>query len=178
MKEGGIILEGSEQSFKSTIANKLSELTKMPIIHMGKDYGKDEHGNFDYVDGYFVDVRKHNSGLIIDRSYVSELVYGPIVRGHSNITLAMQRRIEYEFTWRNYFIVFLHRYNFDWKQDLRPEYVTKEQNEVVRQKYLEVYETIKLRKFLFDPSNPQCVNNIYNIWLMTSELSSIYAKAL
>lgn len=130
----GIIIEGSDQTGKSTIVKKLSEKLGLPIIHHKRST---DEANFDYFNGYFqeIDSGKYKTGLIFDRSYLSEVVYGTVKRGGSHIDYVLQTRIEEKFSDLGYFLVILLRDEERWED--RPEYVTKEENQEIEKFYID-----------------------------------------
>lgn len=76
-----IILEGPDGSGKTTLANALAKQTKYPIKHCVQPK-PDESGML----GMYLNLIKSNKNLILDRSWYSEMVYGPVMRGTSEIS--------------------------------------------------------------------------------------------
>lgn len=149
MKTGGIIVEGAEQQGKSTFCNKLSKRLGIEIIHMHKGYGFVD-GKFDYSTGYFYDIdRRGREPFIYDRSYVSELAYGKLFK-RNNITPEILCEIETRFRNLGYFVALL-ELNIPWID--RDETVTREQNENVKAAYREIFPTLKIDKFVINPSD-------------------------
>ena len=145
-KTGGIIVEGAEQQGKSTFCERLNKALGLEVIHMHKGYGFVD-GRFDYFSGYFYDIDRRPGPFIYDRSYISELVYGRLFN-RNNITPEIQARIEHRFKELGYFAVVL-ELNRPWIE--REETVTREQNERVKELYLEVYPTLLIDKFVIKP---------------------------
>jgi thymidylate kinase len=86
-----IIIEGPDGSGKSTIAAKLAAQLHWDIIHMDKP--KTEKENREMADMY-VDLILKPGSFIMDRSWYSEVVYGPVMRGSSAITAEQLFRFE------------------------------------------------------------------------------------
>ena len=147
MKTGGIIIEGAEQQGKSTFCRKLNEKLGIEVIHMHKGYGFID-SRFDYESGYFFDIDRRPGPFIYDRSYMSELTYGKVFK-RDNITPEIQARVEDRFRELGYFLVLL-ELNNPWIH--REETVTREQNERIKEAYREVYPTLKIDKFIINPS--------------------------
>jgi hypothetical protein len=147
-KTGGIIVEGAEQQGKTTFCDKLSKRLGIEVVHMHKGYGFVD-GKFDYESGYFYDIDRRPGPFIYDRSYVSELAYGRVF-DRKNITPKILRSIENRFTELGYFLVLL-ELNRPWID--RDETVTREQNELVKQAYREVFPGLKIDKFLINPTD-------------------------
>ena len=156
--KNGIIIEGADQQFKSSICEKLSEATGMPIIHYGL-----AHDGYDYCEGYFRDIDKYKTGLIFDRSYMSELVYGPVMRNSCNITPEKKKKIEDRFNKLGYFLVVLERHDPKWVSD-REEYVPEDISNKIIEKYREVYLDINIEKYFLDPTSKITLKNILRVW--------------
>jgi len=143
MKTGGIIVEGAEQQGKTTFCKKLQERLGIEVIHYGpaaKDY--------DYFNGYFVDIDQRGGPFVFDRSYISELSYGKVF-SRNNITTEIKDKIESKFSDLGYFMILL-ELNRPWIG--REETVTKEQNEKVKVAYREIYPTLNIDKFIIEPN--------------------------
>jgi len=148
MKTGGIIIEGAEQQGKSTFCDKLTERLGIEVIHMHRGYGFVD-GRFDYRSGYFYDIDRRPGPFIYDRSYVSEMVYGKLF-DRKNITAEVQQDVEDRFRDLGYFLVLL-ELDIPWID--REETVTKEQNDKVKQLYREIYPSLRIDKFLINPTD-------------------------
>ena len=157
---GGIILDAPDQFGKTTLAEKLSKLTGMEIVHF-------KHNNeVDQVEYY---TRPAVDGVcIIDRNYVSELVYGQTLRGKSVIDESMKDKIEELLHKNNYFIVILDRKNYIWEE--RAEMFTKDDNERVIAGYKKIYDDISIDKMRVDAFDDDTVNAIYQHWLEKNKL--------
>lgn len=149
-KTGGIIIEGGEQQFKTSFCLELSKRLNLPIVHYTRNYGSNNEGEFDYANGYFIDIDRYKTGIIFDRNYVSELVYGKYFN-RNNITNDIKNKIESEFNKLNYFLVLLQREQFNWIN--RDEYISEKQNYKIIELYNEVFNLLKIEKYKIDPSN-------------------------
>jgi len=159
----GLILEGAEKQFKSTIANELSARLELPIIHFHKDYGF-VNGQFDYFDGYLRDARKNSNGIIFDRNFLSEIVYGKHFRNRCHIDDSMLKKIQLEFNELGYLLVLLHRKNnYVWEED---EYLDEKQNDLMMEKYKKEFDGLNIiNKLEVDSSDPGTVDKIINVFL-------------
>ena len=85
------IIEGVDCTGKTTLANKLSIMTGMRVVHFGAPL--DHQEILSMVDMYkgFLAV---TDNVIMDRSWYSERVYGPVLRGKEQITVAQQHELE------------------------------------------------------------------------------------
>lgn len=142
----GIIIEGAEQTGKSTLCRQLATKLGFELVHMHKDYGYVD-GVFDYYSGYFYDIDRRPGNYVYDRSYVSELVYGSLFK-RDNIDAQLQGKIERRFAELGYVFVLCH-WDGDWID--REETVTQEQNRVVAATYDRVFETVSLPKLRLCP---------------------------
>jgi len=79
-----IILEGPDGSGKTTLAKKLVAQTGYAYIH--KSYPKTQEEMENMFQEY-KELLDQQDNLIIDRSWFSEMVYGPILRSRSYITM-------------------------------------------------------------------------------------------
>ena len=82
-----IILEGIDGVGKTTIANHLNELGF--ITH---HFIYDQNNN-DITSKYLGLLNSDTRKMILDRSFISELVYGPVLRGKSKINREQLERI-------------------------------------------------------------------------------------
>ena len=151
-KHGSICIEGADQSGKTVLCNKLSELLGFPIQH----FTKPTPGT-DLVIEYTEPVLL-NGPLILDRSYVSELVYGDIFRGGSGISANSKDLIESILNDNNCILVYLKRENYVWED--REEMYTKSDNDKVIVKYDEVFPRIGIPKMQIDAFNPNAIDDI------------------
>jgi predicted ATPase len=78
-----IILEGPDGSGKTTLAKKLVSQTGFKYIH--KSYPKTQE-EMDNMTQDYLDLINTGDNMIIDRSWYSEIVYGPILRSRSNVS--------------------------------------------------------------------------------------------
>lgn len=86
-----IIIEGPDGSGKSTLANKLRDQTGYMLLHRVQP--KTEEDKKRMMDEY-IEVIKANKNCIMDRSWYSEMVYGPIMRDTSVISYAEMYKLE------------------------------------------------------------------------------------
>ena len=163
----GIIIEGAENTGKTTLCTKLMNLSRVPYLHMSKNYGF-KKGQFDYVNGYLDKVKEQNKGYIFDRCYVSELAYGKL-RGTENITKDMQEQIESFLRERRYFVVLLDTDRIPWDKN-RQHSITYEDNIRIKELFREVFETLNIDKMILDPINNDSLNRVYEKWLMNSRV--------
>ena len=89
-----IILEGPDGSGKSTLAKKLRSAFGYPIHHFSYPKTKYEKENLAKIYRKFL---SEHDDVIIDRMWYSTLVYGPIMRGKSEVTLAQSMSLEIEY---------------------------------------------------------------------------------
>ena len=78
-----LIIEGPDGSGKTTLANQLSKQTGYPVIHRVQP--KNDEDKQRMLDEY-MDILQSGKNAIFDRSWYSEMVYGPIMRDTSVIT--------------------------------------------------------------------------------------------
>lgn len=71
-----IILEGLDGSGKTTLANKLSTELDMYVHH--SPFPCDD----EVLKEWQFQMLKHEPGIILDRCFISELIYGPALRGN------------------------------------------------------------------------------------------------
>ena len=85
------IIEGADGTGKTTLANYLSKATGFPIKHRSKP--KNEEERQEMYKNYLEDI-KSSKGVIWDRAFYSEMVYGPVMRDKSYIDKSQM--IEFE----------------------------------------------------------------------------------
>lgn len=88
-----IIIEGPDGSGKTTLANYLSKTTGYPIKHRSKPNTPEEKAAM--MQSYIDDIRS-NDNIIWDRCFYSEMVYGPVMRDQSYISLEQMWQLEKE----------------------------------------------------------------------------------
>lgn len=148
----GIIVEGAEQSGKSTLCRQLADRLGFKLVHYGP-----AAPDFDYYSGYFENIEREPGDYIYDRSYPSELVYGSLFR-RNNIDGRLQRLIETRFSELGYVFVLCH-WDGDWIE--REETVTQSQNRVVASTYDRVFESITLPKLRLCPRlDPTAIDKV------------------
>lgn len=86
-----IILEGPECAGKTTLAGVLSTQTGYPVVHMDKPKTAGEGLRMVGMYEHFI---ANNKNTILDRSWYSEMVYGPIMRDKSFITTEQMYDLE------------------------------------------------------------------------------------
>lgn len=86
-----IILEGPDGSGKTTLANLISKQTGYQLLH--RTQPKTEEDKKRMMDEY-IQVMKSGKNLIMDRSWYSEMVYGPVMRDASVITYPQMYELE------------------------------------------------------------------------------------
>ncbi len=86
-----IILEGPDGSGKSHLAEQLSRQTGYPIVHMDKPKTEEEK---ERMFGEYLTQVRAGKNFIFDRCWYSEMVYGPIMRKESHISMAQMYELE------------------------------------------------------------------------------------
>lgn len=86
-----IIIEGPDGAGKTTLANQLRDQTGYMILHRSQP--KNEEDKKRMMDEY-LQVIKSNKNVILDRSWYSEMVYGPVMRDDSVITYPQMYDLE------------------------------------------------------------------------------------
>lgn len=79
-----VIIEGLDGTGKSTVSNKLIELGYI-VHHLTYEEKSEE--------GYLSVLKRDTDKLALDRSFISELVYGPILRNYSRINEVQTKNI-------------------------------------------------------------------------------------
>lgn len=133
-----IILEGIDGTGKSTVCNYLSNLGYN--IHHLKYDEKSEKGFLKFLEQ---DVSK----LVLDRGFVTELVYGPILRNISKINLQQTMNIINEYSKVDCKIIYLKALKLDLLQrrkgDLEDLQMLEKYYDMLDEKYDEVIEFLK-----------------------------------
>lgn len=86
-----IILEGPDGSGKTTLANQLQKQTGYQLLH--RTQPKNDEDKKRMMDEY-IQVLKAGKNCIMDRSWYSEMVYGPVMRDASVITFPQMYELE------------------------------------------------------------------------------------
>ena len=86
-----IILEGPDGSGKSTLAEQLHKQTGYMLLH--RTQPKNEEDKKRMMDEY-IQVLRAGKNCIMDRSWYSEMVYGPVMRDASVITYPQMYELE------------------------------------------------------------------------------------
>lgn len=85
-----IILEGPDGVGKTTLADAIEAMCSGPVVRFRQGPPpEDVMPALHYMDGIdaIVEARKDDTTVIVDRFHVGELVYGPLLRGGSGITV-------------------------------------------------------------------------------------------
>lgn len=85
------ILEGPDGAGKSTLAKQLQEQTGFEIVHRSKP--KSEEEKKEMLAMYAVSIM-NNDNVIFDRAWYSEMVYGPIMRDITCISMDTMYKLE------------------------------------------------------------------------------------
>lgn len=85
---GHIIIEGLDKTGKTTLAKFLSEKTGMPI----KKFSNPAPGEDPSVE--YAEFVVSAQPCVVDRMHLSEMAYGPVMRGESTVDENVQRVIE------------------------------------------------------------------------------------
>jgi len=161
MQNTGIILEGADQSGKSTLAEKISKLTGHNVIHY--DPPQD-------VTDFYTEYTKFllpGNKAIVDRNYMSEMVYGKMIRNGSGVTELIKKQIETSLYNQNYVLVLCHRKDFgEWNFDTRKELFNRSQIMEVRSEYLLQFNNIALPKITIDPFENDCIWDIIELCII------------
>lgn len=137
-----IILEGLDKVGKTTLANFLSEQLKMPI----KKFSAPKEGESPFVQ-YSEFLVNESRPYIIDRFYMSELAYGPVKRGFSEIDNVRKALLESMCKEINTFNVYCHapvkdieaRFTTD-----KETFLTVDEIKPIAENFLKEIETSKL----------------------------------
>ena len=144
----GVIVEGAEQSGKSTLCDRIAKETGLKIIHMHKRYGFVDD-KFDYFASYFYDIDRSPIGYVFDRSYLSEIAYGEYFQ-RGNITPEIRHKIENKFRKLGYLLVLCRR-DAEWLD--RDETVTREQNEAIKRLFEQAFDKAHMFKVRLNPED-------------------------
>lgn len=86
-----IIIEGADGAGKTTLAEKIKAQTGYMMLH--RTQPKNEEDKKRMMDEY-IQVIKAGKNCILDRSWYSEMVYGPVMRDASTITYPQMYELE------------------------------------------------------------------------------------
>ena len=87
------ILEGPDGSGKTTLANKLVEMAGCPYYHFSYPRSQEEADNL-FKTYYEKLVILNGRDSVIDRMWISTMVYGEILRGKSEVSTKQAERLE------------------------------------------------------------------------------------
>jgi len=163
-----IIVDGADQQGKTTFAAKLAkwmeEIIGKPVevIHFVKSKAQDQVGY------YTNPLLRADGPFVIDRNYVSELVYGPLFRGKSAIDDSDKSNIEMKYDEANAFVVILKRKNYKWEE--RDEMYTKDDNLKIIKGFDDVYDSISIDKMKVDAFDEESVRMVIQHWIEKNKL--------
>ena len=161
MKLGSIILCGSDQAGKSYVADLLHKEFGYPVYHFSAP-----KPGADFRLEYIQPMLETEEPFIFDRSYVSEIVYGDLFRGGSGVTPEIQKYIENFLNSRNCILVYMRRNDEDYKWiDREGEMYGEDKNLLIRAKYDEVINTIKIPHITADSYDSDLLERIKALYL-------------
>lgn len=128
-----IIIEGMDGTGKSTVASNISKMGYN--VHHLQYSEKNEKG--------FLDLLKLDDGkLVLDRGFITELVYGPILRNYSRISEEETNNLIKNYSAKNSKIIYLKTLKSDLlkrrKDDLEDFEMLSKYYEVLNSKYDEI----------------------------------------
>src|SRR6267142_3838940 len=91
-----IVLEGVDGSGKSTLAAALEKLG-YKVVHFGvppKSAQRSEEAIFNFFMKPLYNLTQAGKPVVLDRLHLSDRIYGPVMRGHSPLTLRAELLIE------------------------------------------------------------------------------------
>ena len=89
-----ILIEGPDGAGKTTLANKLADILHCENVHMS--YPKTEEEKQQMFQQYLAIITSNsNKNIILDRCWYSEMVYGPVKREKSYISLGQMIQLEH-----------------------------------------------------------------------------------
>lgn len=168
-KIGSIVLEGSDQSGKTTFAAKLA---KWMSEILGREIKTMHFVKSDYYEQvqYYTTPLLKEGPFVIDRNYVSELVYGPLFRGKSAIDESAKAAIEKAYSDANAFVVLLKRENYKWED--RDEMYTKDDNIKVIKAFDDIYDSLNIDKMKVDAFNEDSLRMVIHHWMNKNNLNT------
>ena len=98
-----IIIEGPDGSGKTTLAEKMHKQTGYKLLH--RSYPKTEEDK-ERMMAEYMQVIKSGVNCIFDRSWYSEMVYGPVMRNDSIISYPQMYTLERELTKRGAIVIY------------------------------------------------------------------------
>lgn len=88
------ILEGPDGSGKTTLANKLVEMTGGPYHHFSYPRSKEEADQLYSTYDRKLAMLQYFDNSVIDRMWISTMVYGEILRGKSEVSTEQAKHLE------------------------------------------------------------------------------------
>jgi len=149
------IIEGTEQQGKTTLAQKLVK----EFGYSYKHFGVPVEG-FDPIKEYtsFID----GTNRIIDRGYLSEIVYGNLFRGKSSIDTIIQEKIESTLQENNYILLLCNRNKFTDNDILdRDEAYGLDKIIKIKDEFLKEYKKVSCPKIIIDPFDDKQVKRLF-----------------
>ena len=159
-----VVLEGSDASYKSTVAEKLSKMTGFPVIK-GSSFELAQCSN-DELYHFFTSLMSLDD-IIVDRSIHSNLVYASLYKDYAILNDEQVAEIEKTIKRRNIKTVFLYASPEVIKQRLSvrgDDYVKQDMIEPILDKYFEVMNKAKVPITSFDTeqfNSDEIANELY-----------------
>lgn len=168
-KIGGIIVEGADQMGKSTfidlLYHKMVKVCDVNKLHFSKNTTDKSEVE------YYTEFLNDNTPHLVDRNYLSEIIYGNYYRGKSKIDNNTKNIIEQKIKDNSYFMVIINRTSYEWEE--RPEEYDKLGNESIIKKYIEYAKSnlLNIDMIFINQDNPtQAVDLVFNYWLEKNNL--------
>lgn len=139
-----IILEGNECNFKTTIANKLSKKLGYQIVK-GSSFEQSTCTQDELFNKFMEYAQLENT--VLDRFYISNLVYAPIYKDFSMINNKQQKEIERVLRDNRALMILLDADVEVLKERMRKrgdDYVKEDKLEEINLKYKEVMQTVSI----------------------------------
>ena len=168
-----IILEGNECNFKTTVANKLSESLKLPVVK-GSSFENAKCSNIELYH-HFLDLAKKNN-VIIDRSWISNRVYATLYSDYAILTQEQREYIEKQVE-NNTILVYLYADENVLKERIRErgdDYVDEKMLGKINRTYDEAMEGTRLHTIHFDTANNSSNQIAKTVSRIYRQLSEIY----
>jgi thymidylate kinase len=166
-----IIIEGPDGAGKTTLAESLSEMLNARIVHFGTDKESKTLIN-KYTE---IMLSSQNENLIIDRLWISEMIYSKVMReGNCRLTQVEINILSYIFyEMRGRLILCLPDYDIclaNYLRNIENEYISNQT--LYTQVYLEYFKaTVNQEKYL--PGRFSKLNNVYTYNYTEESASSL-----